>query len=370
MPWDFGAGVAAAAGAGAGLIGDSIKRERDLQGATDLEALKQKIEQDKQARVAAVLASVSRTKDVPIAGPTVDGSSLGVETQPKPEGEYRRERGDALSKAGLIDYSEKEYTAADRHEENMFNRTTQAAKQKSDDEKWHAQFEQQAAYNKAHLAIQGAQLGLKAQEKKDFDAAADDYSESKAQYDELVAKRDKPELISAAKQAMDRAALSLKQYRVDVGDVAPSQLRLQIATGINSAEKVIKDLEFATDPESVAARDEAKATRRTLIKQMGMLAGGETTTGSADDIRYDAKGNAYKKGPDGKPVLITGAAKPTPTAAAATMPAPSVLAKPYVPQTPEEARLSMQGGATAADRIGSIIDSVKDVRKKTGADKY
>jgi len=136
MPWDFGAGVAAAAGAGAGLIGDSIKRERDLQGATDLEALKQKIEQDKQARVAAVLASVSRTKDVPIAGPTVDGSSLGVETQPKPEGEYRRERGDALSKAGLIDYSEKEYTAADRHEENMFNRTTQAAKQKSDDEKW------------------------------------------------------------------------------------------------------------------------------------------------------------------------------------------------------------------------------------------
>ncbi len=305
MPWDFGAGVAAAAGAGAGLIGDSIKRERDLQGAADIEALKQKIEQDKQARVAAIVGSVSRTKDVPIAGPTVDGSSLGVETQPKTEGEYRRDRGDALSKAGLIEFSEKEYAASDRHEENMLNRTTQAAKQKSDDEKWHAQFEQQAAYNKAHLALQGAQLGLKAQEKKDFEKAADDYSESKAQYDELVANKDKPELISAAKQSMDRAALSLKQYRVDVGDVNPSQLRLQIASGINSAEKVIKDLEFATDPESVAARDEAKVTRRTLVKQMGMLASGGSDTGSGNVTFEMVNGKLVPAG-GGKPATPAG----------------------------------------------------------------
>ncbi len=367
MPWDFGAGVAAAAGAGAGLIADSIKRERDLQGATDLEALKQKIERDKQTRVAAVLASVSRTKDVPIAGPTVDGSSLGVESQPKPEGEYRRERGDALSKAGLIDYSEKEYTAADRHEESMFNRTTQAAKQKSDDEKWRAQFEQQAAYNKAHLAMQGAQLGLKDKEAKDFAKAADSYIEGKAQYEMLTSvKGNDPDIIAAAKQQMDRAALELKQFRVDVSEVAPGAKLVQLNTILTEINSTIEKKRM--DGKDTTADE---ATRDNIREAMDVELKGRGATGSkgGDDIRYDTKGNAYKKGPDGKPVLVTGAAKPTP-AAAATTSVPSVPAKPYVPQTPEEARLSMQGGATAADRIGSIIDSVKDVRKKTGADKY
>lgn len=364
MPWDFGAGVAAAAGAGAGLIGDSIKRERDLQGATDLEALKQKIEQDKQARIAAIVGGVSRTKDVPIAGPTVDGSSLGVESQPKPEGEYRRERGDALSKAGLIDYSEKEYTAADRHEENMFNRTTQAAKQKSDDEKWHATNNELIRHHKSMEAKAAAQLGLKDKEAKDFSKAADSYIEGKAQYDMLIAegKGNDPDIIAAAKQQMDRAALELKQYRVDVGaETSEFAKHLNLSATLEKLNKTIADP--MTDAQTI---EKAKVARDQVLTQMTAVTGSKGGDAGVDDIRYDAKGNAYKKGPDGKPVLITGAAKPTPTAA----PAASVLAKPYVPQTPEEARLSMQGGATAADRIGSIIDSVKDIRKKTGADKY
>jgi len=138
MGWDFGAGVAAAAGAGAGLIGDSIKRERDLQGATDLEALKQKIEQEKQARIAAIVGGVSRTKDVAIAGPTEDGSSLGMTQKPKDETEYLREVGDKLTGAGIIDQGGKFYDRADKHADRETMRTTQAAAQKSADERWRA----------------------------------------------------------------------------------------------------------------------------------------------------------------------------------------------------------------------------------------
>ena len=164
MPWDFGAGVAAAAGAGAGLIGDSIKRERNLEDATNLEALKSKIEQDKQARVAAVLAGVSRTKTVAISGPTEDGSSLGTMEQAKPEGEYRRERGDALSKAGMIDRADREYNRADVHEDKSERRDTAAAAQKSADERWRVSEERQdkvwqetVRHNKALEAKAGAE---------------------------------------------------------------------------------------------------------------------------------------------------------------------------------------------------------------------
>lgn len=136
MPWDFGAGVAAAAGAGASLMGDAIKRERDLQGAADLLALKEKVEQDKQARIAAIIGGVSRTKKTYVGdeGPLPEATAEQV----KPEAEYRRERGDALTKAGLIDAADREYNRADVHEDKAERRETAAAKQKSDDEKWRA----------------------------------------------------------------------------------------------------------------------------------------------------------------------------------------------------------------------------------------
>lgn len=163
MGWDFGAGVAAAAGAGAGLIGDSIKRERDLQGATDLEALKQKIEQEKQARIAAIVGGVSRTKDVAIAGPTEDGSSLGMTQKPKDETEYLREVGDKLTGAGIIDQGGKFYDRADKHADRETMRTTQAAAQKSADERWRATearqdkvWEETVRHNKALEAKAGA----------------------------------------------------------------------------------------------------------------------------------------------------------------------------------------------------------------------
>lgn len=163
MPWDIGAGVAAAAGAGAGLIGDSIKRERNLEDATNLEALKARVEQDKQARIAAIIGGVSRNKTVAISGPTEDGSSLGTMEQAKPEGEYRRERGDALSKAGMINEADREYNRADVHEDKSERRETAAAAQVSADEKWRATearqdkvWEETVRHNKALEAKAGA----------------------------------------------------------------------------------------------------------------------------------------------------------------------------------------------------------------------
>lgn len=41
--------------------------------------------------------------------------------------------------------------------------------------------------------------------------------------------------------------------------------------------------------------------------------------------------------------------------------------QPVVPRTGEEAALAAQGGATAADRIGWLLESVRDIRKKTNA---
>ena len=160
MPWDFGAGVAAAAGAGAGLIGDSIKRERNLEDATNLEALKAKVEQDKQARIAAIVGGVSRTKTVEAA----DESGGHAVQQAKPEAEYRRDRGDALSGAGLIDAADREYNRADVHEDKSERRDTAAAAQKSADERWRATearqdkvWEETVRHNKALEAKAGAE---------------------------------------------------------------------------------------------------------------------------------------------------------------------------------------------------------------------
>lgn len=291
MPWDFGAGVAAAAGAGAGLIGDSIKRERNLEDATNLEALKQKTEQDKQARIAAVLNGVSRTKDVPIAGPTEDGSSLGTTQQAKPEAEYRRERGDALTKAGLIDLSEREYAAADRHEDKTEraadrdeDRKVRAAAQKSADEKWQEQLAENKRQHKERMAQLGQAAGLKAQESKEFNTTVDSYVTGKAKYDELVASKADPKDIAIAKQNVEKNVLKLKQFRVDVSEVGSSADKLSLATALNSANKTIKDLDGATDPKSVATKERAEEARDALLKRIGQLAGGESGDKGMSDI--------------------------------------------------------------------------------------
>lgn len=279
MPWDLGAGVAAAAGAGAGLIGDSIKRERNLEDATNLEALKSKIEQDKQARVAAVLAGVSRTKSV---GSFDEMGTPTTVEQAKPEAEYRRERGDVLSKAGMINEADREYNRADVHEDRSERRDMAAAAQKSADEKWKATHEETKRFHDATIRQQAAQLGLKAHEAKDFAAVSDSYVTNKSEYERLVALKDDPDLIAAAKQQMEKDALKLKQFRVDVGDNSVTSQRMQLASALNSTRAVIKDLEFSTEPDAKARKDEAVRTERILVKRMGELGGGGQADGGAD----------------------------------------------------------------------------------------
>jgi hypothetical protein len=286
MPWDFGAGVAAAAGAGAGLIGDSIKRERNLEDATNLEALKSKVEQEKQARIAEIVGSVSRTKDVQIAGPTEDGSSLGTMQQPKAEHEYAREVGDALTSKGLITDAGKFYDRADRHEDKTELRTTQAAKQKSDDEKWRATFEETKRFHNETLKRQSAQLGLKDKEAKEFGVAVDQYVKDKAQLDMLLAEGgNDPDVIAGAKQDVLGSSLKLKQFRVDVGDQSDLAKHMSLSATLAAVNKTIESKTMAG--EDVA---EDKKTRDAISKKIGEIATGSKTAGAApQDVRVGGK---------------------------------------------------------------------------------
>lgn len=336
MPWDFGAGVAGAAESVAKNADKQIDREGALQQATNLEAMKTKVENDKRAAIAKIAAGVSRTKDVPIAGPNPDGTPLmGTSQQAKTESEYRRDVGDAFTKAGLIDHAEKAYTAADRHEENMFNRTTQAAKQRADEERWHAQFAQQAAYNKASLANQGAQLALKGQEKKEFDAAADAYSTYKAQYDVLVAQKADPDSIRSIKSAMDRAALSLKQFKVDVSEAGPGAKLGQLNTMLTAVNSTIE--KKRTDGKDTTADE---ATRESIREAMdaelkGRGAGGgdksvlppvdaisDLLAGKGNDTSFDkhfGKGSAAAARAAAKDTKPAGKVEPPPTTDASSI---------------------------------------------------
>jgi hypothetical protein len=218
-----------------------------------------------------VLAGVSRNKTVEIAGPTEDGSSLGVTERAKTEGEYRRDRGDALSKVGMIDHSEREYAAADRSDDKHELRTTQAAAQKSADEKWKATHEETKRFHDATIRQQAAQLGLKAQEAKDFAATSDSYVTNKSEYERLVALKDDPDLIAAAKQQMEKDALKLKQFRVDVGnDTSEFAKHLNLSATLEKLNKTIADP--MTDAGTI---EKAKAARDNVLTQMTAATGGK-----------------------------------------------------------------------------------------------
>lgn len=311
MPWDFGAGVAGAANAGAGLIGDSIKRERDLQGAADLLALKEKVEQDKRDSIARILNGVSRTKKTYVGdeGPLQEATAEQV----KPEAEYRRERGDALTKAGLIDAADREYNRADVHEDKSERRETAAAKQKSDDEKWRATFEETKRFHTETLKRQSAQLGLKQQEAKDFEKAVDSYMTNKSQYEMLRAEKgNDPDLIAAAKQGMEADALKLKQYRVDVGDQSDLAKHMNLSASLTALNKTIESKTMSN--EDVTAE---KASRDSIVRQMAAIAGkGGSDGGAPQDVRVGGKVIGQATTQAEADALVAAHKKKTPTAAA------------------------------------------------------
>lgn len=309
MPWDFGAGVAAAAGAGAGLISDSIKRERDLQGAADLEALKAKIEQDKQARIADIVRSVSRTKTV---GVEDESGGHSVE-QRKAEHEYARDVGDALTGKGLISDAAKFYERADRYEDRLDLRTTQAAKQKSDDEKWHAQQEQAERFHKDSMRVQMDNLNLKQQDAKDFTAAVDSYINSKAGYDSAVAQDASAEVLSRLKQEVDRDSLRLKQFKVDVGESSEFAKHMNLSATLTSLNNTIKDP--MTEPADV---EKAKITRRDVLARMATLTAPKGSDGGGGDVQFEMVDGKLVRAGGGKPTATATSAGGKPAVPAAT----------------------------------------------------
>jgi len=279
-----------------------------------------------------------------------------------------REAQQRASAAGDLKSAETFGKDADRQEDNVRG----DAKQKSDDAKWKATHEETVRFHTASIKQQAAQLGLKAKEAKDFEATVDSYMTNKSQYEMLRAEKGgDPDLIAAAKQGMEADALKLKQYRVDVGDTSDFAKRLNLSATLTSLNKTIDDV--SADPATIA---KAKAARDSVIEQMAALTsvkGGDETGGKSAGVippLAERTVGMIVDGPNG-PMRWAGKGwEPVKAGDKPAAPAPAAVpAAPYVPRTEEEARLAAQGGATAGDRISGIMNSVRAIREKTGADR-
>lgn len=142
-------------------------------------------------------------------------------------------------------------------------------RQKSDDEKWRMTYAETKRFHDASIRHQAAQLGLKDKDAKDFNAAVDSYIENKADLDALVSGNAMPDTIAKAKQDVERAALKLKQWKVDPADTSDFAKRLNLSATLTSLNKTIEDV--STDPATV---EKAKAARASVIEQMATITGG------------------------------------------------------------------------------------------------
>lgn len=307
MPWDFGAGVAAAAGAGAGLIGDSIKRERNLEDATNLEALKSKIEQDKRDAIAAIVNGVSRTKTVPQMGPTADGTPMTETTQQqKSEHEYAREVGDALTSKGLITDAGKFYDRADRHEDKTERRETAAAAQKSADEKW-----------------------------KTTEARQDKLLDETLRHNKAMEARTAAEKISpAARAQLELAATHVKSAHLEEAAAAKALDAVRKNVAADPAQVATLEADYKASKAATASAlkmyDEFGAAHFGEQWKKASVAAPAADNGKPIEIKYKGT-TAYKMGADGKPVPATAeevarAAKKPDTPAAATSEKPAAPA--------------------------------------------
>lgn len=177
------------------------------------------------------------------------------------------------------DYS-KVATLEDNHEERMYHREVQAAKQKSDDEKWRASQEQAERFHKDTVRLQQQQIGLRGQDARDFSKAADDYIDMKTQYDAAVSGKDTPDIIASAKEDMDRAALKLKQFKVDVGDASsPFAKHMQLSSTANSLRQILADPMVPDERKRLA-----ETALDSTLKQMAEVTSGVKGAGDAIGI--------------------------------------------------------------------------------------
>lgn len=270
---------------------DEAKQERLME-------MKRKMTKDdaaeERARVAGIVNAVPTTKTVEVADESGGHGMLRDMTAH----ERDRATASALEKAGDINTAKSYLERAERGEDREHLRTTQAAKQKSDDEKWRATFAETKRFHDETLKRQSQQLGLKQQEAKEFEKTVDSYMTNKAQYEMLRAEKgNDPDLIAAAKQGMESDALKLKQYRVDVGDTSDFAKRLNLSATLTSLNKTIDDIN--ADPVTVA---KAKVARNSVIEQMASLTSGKDEGGDTEFELVDGK------------LVKTGSTKPAVTA--------------------------------------------------------
>lgn len=143
-------------------------------------------------------------------------------------------------------------------------------RQKSDDEKWRMTHAETVRFHDASIKHQAAQLGLKDKDAKDFNAAVDSYVESKADLAAMVAgNHAENETLAKARQDVERAALKLKQWKVDPSDTSDFAKRLNLSATLTALNKTIEDV--STDPATV---EKAKAARASIIEQMATITSG------------------------------------------------------------------------------------------------
>lgn len=277
MGWDVAKGIAGAADAGAGLIGDSIKRERDLEQSRNLLTMQDQIEQMKQQRIADVIKNAPSTVTT-----AVDDESGGhTTTRAMTSIERDRARGEALQNAGLIQQSQHFLDRAERSEDKDEDRKVRSAKQQSDDEKWRKTFEETARHHKQLEKAAAAQLGLKEAEKKEFGQAVDSYVGAKANLDQLKLMKAPQDQIDAMQRGVDSAALRLQQWKVNVGDSSDLSKHMSLSASLSAIDKTLSDPMLK--PEDKAR---AEAARSSVLDTINAITSKGKDKGDAGPVAF------------------------------------------------------------------------------------
>jgi len=295
MGWDVAKGIAGAADAGAGLISDSIKRDRDLEQSRNLLTMQDQIEQMKQQRIADIVNKAPSTVTT-----TVDDESGGhTATRAMTPIERDRARGEALQNAGLIQQSQHFLDRAERSEDKDEDRKVRSAKQQSDDEKWRKTFEETARHHKQLEKAAAAQLGLKEAEKKEFGQAVDSYVGAKANLDQLKLMKAPQDQIDAMQRGVDSAALHLQQWKINVGDSSDLSKHMSLSASLSAIDKTLSDPMLK--PED---KVRAEAARSSVLDTINAITSKGKDKGDAGPV-------AFTKDPKTGKLVPTGSATAT-----------------------------------------------------------
>jgi len=346
MPWDFGAGVAAAAGAGAGLIADSIKRERDLQddqikrdrnlqGAADLEALKSKIEEDKRAAIAKAINEGAST----IAGKRMivpDNVSVQADTSAKVIN-------DAADK-GLISEDVRQqgfsalgdYTKANATPDTNVtaaDREQAAIEQGYISPKDASNIHRDAEKNRISEKKGDMRFEYEQQRNERLDALAD----AKRAYEEgRQTVNDMKEIRAATAKALDGVNADIKMLEKDAADITASPEKKQVV-----------------ERQLAAARDEALRYRQALAG-VGVKGSAAPAT---DTVKFEMQGGKLVPvGGGSKPAVATATSNNQPAPAATGSTVPTTASTGIIGTPTKDFYLLQRDAANLDEQIARLTD--------------